>query len=193
MKPSKHEFVIPFVGLKLGKHEFDFQINDSFFQNLEYSPIHQGSLSVRLELEKKETMMIANFTASGIVSTNCDRCDTPMDSTIDGELEIIYKFGSEDSGDENLIVLYPEEFEIDVKDQIYQMIVLALPSRKIHNPGECDEEMWKLMQKYVVNSEAIEEEEDEEDDEDEENKRLGIEEFNINDPRWSKLKNKNLE
>lgn len=193
MKPSKHEFVIPFVGLKLGKHQFSFQINDAFFEHLDYSPIHRGDLEVELELEKKEMMLVANFTTKGMVSTNCDRCDTSMDIEIEGALEIVYKFGSEDSGDENLIVLFPEEYQIDVQDPIYQMIILALPSRNIHAPGECDEDMWKLIQKYTVNSATSDEEEDEDDDDDEENSRLGIDEFNINDPRWAKLKNKNLE
>jgi uncharacterized metal-binding protein YceD (DUF177 family) len=188
MKPSKREFVIPFLGLKLGKHKFDYVIKDTFFEQLDYSPIHQGDLRVELELEKKETMMVANFKAKGNVSTNCDRCDTPMNLMIDGELELIYKFGDEESEDENLIVLFPEEYEIDIKDPIYQMIILALPQRKIHAAGECDEEMWELIQRYTVNTDFSDDEDEDDDEEDDENERLGIDEFDINDPRWSKLK-----
>lgn len=189
MKPSKREYIIPFVGLKLGKHEFSFQVEDTFFEQLDYSPISSGKLEVELVLEKKETMFIANFTTEGIVTTTCDRCDTPLELPINGELEIIYKFGDEDSGDENLIVLFPEDYEIDVTDPIYQMIILALPPRKLHAVGECDEEMWKLIQKYTVNSDVSDEDEFDEDDEEEDN--LGFEDFNPNDPRWSMFKNEN--
>jgi hypothetical protein len=35
MKVS-NEFLIPFIGLKLGKHQFDYQIDKSFFDRFEY-------------------------------------------------------------------------------------------------------------------------------------------------------------
>ena len=35
MKPLK-EFIIPFVGLKLGKHHFDYHIGETFFEYFEY-------------------------------------------------------------------------------------------------------------------------------------------------------------
>lgn len=186
MKASRRDFVIPFVGLKLGKHEFTFQINDSFFEELEYSPISKGDLKVELVLEKKEVMMLADFQVNGNITTNCDRCNTPVELPISGEMDIIYKFGEEDSGDENLIVIFPEEFEIDVHEIIYEMIVLALPIRILHEPGECDEEMWELVRKYTVNS-SLDDTEEEEDDEEEDN--LGFEDFDPNDPRWTINKN----
>ena len=30
------EYLIPFVGLKEGKHQFDYQIDDSFFEHFEF-------------------------------------------------------------------------------------------------------------------------------------------------------------
>jgi len=188
MKTSKSEFVIPFVGLKTGKHEFNYKINNTFFEELEYSPVTDSELDVHLELEKKETMLIANFTVEGTVTTNCDRCDAPMELFIRGDLRIIYKFGHEESDDENLIVLHPESYEIDVTDPIYQMVILSLPPRKIHEPGECDEEMWKLIRKYSVNSD---EEDDDDDWEEDEEDNLGFEDFDPKDPKWSILNNKN--
>ena len=35
MKPLK-EFTIPFVGLKVGKHHFDYEIDKTFFEHFEY-------------------------------------------------------------------------------------------------------------------------------------------------------------
>ena len=35
MKPLK-EFIIPFVGLKLGKHHFDYHIGETFFEYFEF-------------------------------------------------------------------------------------------------------------------------------------------------------------
>lgn len=51
---SNKEFVIPFVGLKLGFHEFKFDIDNAFFEGIDYSLVQKGNLCVKLTLEKKE-------------------------------------------------------------------------------------------------------------------------------------------
>ncbi len=168
-KRMKNEFNIPFVGLKVGKHYFEYEINTSFFESMEYSIIHEGSLKATLELEKKETMLIALFAVNGSVSTTCDRCDTPMNLDVQGEYRLIYKFGTEDEEDENLVVLHPDSYQIDVTFPIYELITSLLPLRATHKPGECDEEMWELIQKHTINAHVEEEELDDEDwEEDEE-------------------------
>ena len=168
-KRMNNEFNIPFVGLKVGKHYFEYEINTSFFESMEYSIIHEGSLKATLELEKKETMLIALFAVNGSVSTTCDRCDTPMNLDVQGEYRLIYKFGTEDEEDENLVVLHPDSYQINVAFPIYELITSLLPLRATHKPGECDEEMWELIQKHTINANVEEEELDDEDwDEDEE-------------------------
>ena len=52
-KRMKDEFNIPFVGLKVGKHYFEYEINTSFFESMEYSIIHAGALEATLEFEKR--------------------------------------------------------------------------------------------------------------------------------------------
>lgn len=166
MKSEYTEFLIPFVGLKLGKHTFEFEIGDTFFEGFEYSIVQKGKLTAFLDLEKKETMLLAHFRAEGVVITECDRCTSDMEMEIQGEFTWIYKFGTEESEDENLIVLHPDEYQIDVKDPIYELITVSLPTRKIHPLGECDEEMWGMVQKHLVNINDEEEEDDFEDDDD---------------------------
>lgn len=189
MKSTDQNFIIPFVGLKIGTYEFEYKIDESFFALMEYSIIHSGELDVTLEFEKKETMMLANFHAAGKVTTNCDRCDTPLELEVSGEFKLIYKFGTEESEDESLVVLHPDDFELDIRDAIYELITVCLPPRVVHEPGECDEEMMGLLQKYTVNMD--DEDEDDEDWDDEEEDIPGIDDFDPKDPRWSSLKNLN--
>lgn len=164
-----NEFLIPFVGLKIGKHLFDFEVGNSFFESMEYSIIEQGNVKVTLELDKKETMMIALFHAEGTINTLCDRCNTPMDFEIDGGYKLIYKFGLEEEEDEMLVVLHPDSYQIDITNPIYELITTQLPLRVLHDEGECDEEMWELIQQHIVNPEDEEDLDDEDcDDEDEE-------------------------
>ena len=163
-------FKIPFVGLKPGLHEFEFDVDDSFFETLSYSLIEKGKLKVWLDLEKKETMLLASFQVDGTVEMVCSRCNDAMDAEVEGELDLIYKFGLESIDDENLIVISPDSFEIDVRQPIYELITVSLPQRPIHEEGKCDEEKVKLIEKF-------QDKEKKENDE--------------NDPRWSALKNLN--
>lgn len=162
---SKREYIIPFIGLKIGFHEFEFEIRDAFFENRDYSIIHSGTVNVKLILEKKETMLIAEFEIDGVVSTNCDRCNDPVDVPVKGQFRLVFKFGTQESDDETLIVMHPDTYEIDVRENIYELITVSLPSRCVHKPGECNQEMLELLSKYTVN--ATEEEEGDEDWEDE--------------------------
>ena len=198
MSDSDQIYNLPFLGLKVGKHVYEFEVNDSFFEGISYSMVHKGQLQVRLELEKKETMLFASFEVIGIVSVDCDRCNTPMDLSIEGSLKLIYKFGLEEENDDSLVVLHPDEYQINVKEPIYELISLSLPSRKVHPSGECDEEMWALIQKYTVNPEDEDEEylddeylEDEDFDEEDEEDQEEDGDDTPDDPRWSILKNLN--
>ena len=47
------EFTIPFVGLKEGKHQFEFTIDRTFFAHFEYDDFSQASLQGQLTLDKK--------------------------------------------------------------------------------------------------------------------------------------------
>ena len=51
---SKNEFVIPFEGLKIGKYLYEYQVDTSFFEELDYSIIQGGDIKVNFNLEKKE-------------------------------------------------------------------------------------------------------------------------------------------
>lgn len=178
MKSNK-EYIIPFVGLNLGIHKFEYDITDAFFDGIEYSIIHKGNLRVELQLEKRETMLVGNYKVNGTVETNCNRCNDPIETKIKGDYRLVYKFGTEPSDDETLIIIYPEEFEIDVKDAIFELITVSLPLRSVHKKGECNEEMIEILSEYILTKEKIVEESDQKDSEDGNNEDI--------DPRWEAL------
>jgi uncharacterized protein len=204
VKNSSSAFVIHFVGLKTGVHLYEFDVDNSFFEDLEYSLIEGADVHAQLSLEKKETMMIAVFTLTGTVHANCDRCNDPLELPINGTYRVVYKFGDEPSDDENLIVLDPEAFELDVAPQLYEFMCVSLPTRILHAPGECNEEMMALYDTYIVNPGDPEEDDDDDwdedddydgdwDDEEEDGPEDGDEPDDDKpiDPRWSALKNLN--
>ena len=174
----ENEYIIPFVGLKIGKHTFDFEITDTFFESFDYSIIHKGKVKVTMVLEKKETMLIGDYSIEGVVSVDCDRCNDTTDVEINGEYQLIYKFGTEPTNDESLIIVYPEEYEINVRENIFELITVSLPYRNIHPKGECNEELISILDEYILVNDDDDSKEDEIDSTEEE----------YIDPRWQALK-----
>ena len=192
VKQDDKQFIIPFVGFKRGKHEFTFDITDTFFETFEYSIIQKGDVHVNFVLDKKDTMMVGEFQLKGRVKTACDRCNDSIEAPIEGEFKLVYKFATEDEEDESIVVIFPEEFELKIKNSLLEFMNVLLPSRSIHAEGECNEEMLNYLDEYIVN--PLDEGEDDEeyddvdfddfDDEDEEQPNDGP-----IDPRWEALRN----
>lgn len=176
MNPLK-QYIIPFVGLKIGKHQYDYAIDNTFFDHFEYSLVKNGNLRVSLELDKQETLLQLTFAIEGTLDLTCDRCLAPYPFAVNTTERQIYKFTAEDLGEEEVIALSKSDFEIDVAPLIYEFITLASP---LINVFPCDEEGEKYCDKEML----------------EKIKALSIEEKEEStetDPRWEALKkiNKN--
>tara|TARA_B100000963_G_scaffold352700_1_gene366290 strand:- start:532 stop:1032 length:501 start_codon:yes stop_codon:yes gene_type:complete len=139
---------IAFVGLKQGSHHFRFEIGKSFFEEFPYSLVEEGDLIADLVLDKKETIMIANFSVKGHVRLSCSRCNDPAKIQVKDTVINYYKFGTEIEEDDNLFVLSPDEYKINVAQQLYELIIISLPASPTHEKGDCNEEMMELIKKY---------------------------------------------
>jgi uncharacterized metal-binding protein YceD (DUF177 family) len=170
-----NEFLIPYAGLKLGKHPFTFEINKAFFENFEFDDFESCNIEVSLVFEKKSTFLELTFKHKGTVNVPCDVTNEPFDLPIRGELKLVVKFGDEfNNENEELLILPHGEYQIDVSQYIYEMIVLSVPSKRIH-PGVKDGTMQSdVLQKLESLSSNI---------------NTQIKESDENtDPRWDSLK-----
>ncbi len=156
MKPLKL-FLLPFTGLKIGKHQFEYQIDDAFFNAFEYSLAKKGNCKVVLDLEKQETMLILDFTIEGKVFLNCDKCLGNYPQAINAKDRLIAKFAHEDltNSTDEVVVLNKNESEIDVSAFIYEIISLAVPCVSVcENPGKlntCDIEILNKIEVLSAN------------------------------------------
>lgn len=166
-------FVIQFSGLSLDKHQFDYQIDDRFFENIEYSEIKKGDVQVKLILDKHESMLVLDFDIQGEVEVLCDRCADYFMQPIQGHERLIVKFSEVPKEEtEDLITLHPSENKINISKYIYEYICLLLPYRLVHPEDEngnsqCDPEMVRRLSELSPHP--------------------------VTDPRWDSLKNLNLE
>lgn len=171
MNPLK-QFSLPFTGLKLGTHQFDYELGDRFFNAFEYSLIKSGDLKVDLELEKQETILILKFKVMGTVNLDCDKCLSEFAYPVNLYERQIVKFAEDEleSDDEEIITLSRKDSEIDISGPLYEMINVAVPYIKNCEQAskDCDQEMIDRLEQLSIAKQAEENEQ-------------------TSDPRWEAL------
>lgn len=173
MKVSK-EYLIPFIGLKLGKHQFDYQIDKTFFDRFEYDEFEKCDVKVDVVLEKKTTMLELHFKHNGTVNVPCDLTGEPFDLPVKGKIRLVVQFGDVfNDENEELLILPHGEHQIDIAQYIYEMIVLSIPFKRVH-PGVKD---GSLKSKTIENQNHQKVKDKKEEKKEHET-----------DPRWDKLK-----
>lgn len=174
MKPLK-EFTIQFVGLKIGEHYFDYEISNKFFESFEYDEFNDVNIKADVKLTKKTTLLELDFSIDGFVNVNCDLTNEPYNQPIENEFSLVVKFGEEFNDENDEILVIPHgEYQVNVAQYIYELIVLSVPSKRIHpgvNDGTLESDILKKLDEL---SPKIKEEKTEEEE---------------IDPRWNKLKN----
>ena len=129
------EYEVSSFGLKEGSHNFEYEIEKQFFEAFDYNEFLDADIAIGLNLVKKSTLLELHFTAKGTVKVACDLTNEPFDQPINGDLDIVVKFGDEFNDDNDEIIIIPHgSHQMNVAQYIYEMIVLATPNKKIH-PG----------------------------------------------------------
>lgn len=173
MKPLK-EFTIPFIGLKLGTHHYNYIIEKSFFEFFEYEDFNDAHVNVDVSLIKNTTLLELNFKISGSVNINCDLTNEPFNQTIENNFDLVVNFGDE-YNDENIdILILPHgAYEINIQQYIYELIVLAVPIKRVHPGVEDGSLSSEILEKLKELSPKLDNE---------------IKEDKDIDPRWNTLK-----
>ena len=169
--------------LSEGKHEFNYQIDNKFFQllNDDTADVKKGNLNVVVFLKKTSTTFELNFDIQGQTFVPCDRCLDEMVMEVNTKNRLVVKFGKEYSEESDEIVIIPEEDgEINIAWFLYEFIVLSLPMKKVHPTGECNKTMASKLKKHKATSD---DEEDDDSDIDEEE-----DDSSFSDSRWDALK-----
>lgn len=169
----KHkEFTIPFSGLKQGKHQFEYEIGNEFFESFGYGEFNDAKISLHVTLNRMSTMLEMELTAEGTVNVDCDIVNEPYDQPITAHLELVVNFGDEYNDEDDEILVIPHgEHVVNIAQYIYEMLVLAVPLKRVH-PGVLD---------GTIHSEALKRLEELQPKEAKDNK-------GDTDPRWDALK-----
>ena len=160
---------IEFAGLKVGKHQFNFELNKEFFENFSFFDFNNIDLSVDVDLTKKSTLLELNFHVRGSVNVNCDMTNEPFDMPFNKEDFLVVKFGQEYNDEDNEILVLPYgEHKIILDQYLYELVILSLPRKRVHpgvEDGTLESEIIKILDELKPSGLALE-----------------------SDPRWEKLK-----
>jgi len=120
-------------------------------------------------------MLELRFLANGTINVNCDVTNEPFDLPIENEFFLVVKFGEEYNNENEEILIIPYgEYEINVQQYIYELIVLGVPSKRVHpgvEDGTLESDILEKLDELSPKEKTI---------------KTNNEEI---DPRWDKLKN----
>ena len=172
------EYTIPFSGLKIGEHRFDFEIKKPFFEHFEYEEFNDVSVALDVVLDKKSNWLEFTLDYQGSVNVACDVTNEPYDQPISGQYMFVVRFGDTYDDDyEDLLIIPHGSFEVNIQQFVYESIVLAVPLRRVHpgiEDGTLDSEILDKLEELRPNFSEDELDETSEDDK--------------TDPRWDSLK-----
>ncbi|MXV37563.1 DUF177 domain-containing protein [Flavobacteriaceae bacterium Ap0902] len=168
---------VSFFGLKDGKHTFEFEISQEFFDLFTFDQeFDKPYIQLVLELDKKPSFLELNFKMNGDVELSCDISNRLYRQPIEGKMPLVIKFGREfDDTDDEVWILPDGANSFNIAQLIYELVLLNIPSKHYHPDlsSEEAEEALNLLDEYAPKADADKQEKESEES---------------NDPRWDSLK-----
>ena len=170
-----HQYDIAFVGLKEGKHQFVFEIDQKFFNLFETEQeFTEPRLVAEVLMDKYSSFLEFFLQIEGSVQLQCDISGRFYREPVEAELSVLVKFGQEyDDSNEEVITIPHQSHAFNIAQLIYESVMLSIPMKKVA-PDLTDEERALVEKFHGEPAESAPEEEI--------------------DPRWEalkKLKDKN--
>ncbi len=178
MKALK-SYDIKFSGLKNGKHQYRFHIDQDFFKLFDNDEFDQCDIDIVVDFNKNDQLLEFSIHNKGSVKVPCDISGEEYNQAIKGKLDFIVKFGDAYNDDRDDLIIIPYNAHLfNIAQQIYESVILSLPNKRIH-PDIASGKKIADNAKYIVNY----------GDESETLSKIETKEENQTiDPRWAALK-----
>jgi uncharacterized metal-binding protein YceD (DUF177 family) len=134
----------------------DYELDDTYFSALSDAEIKGGSLHVSGSIRKTVGFFELLFDISGTVRIPCDRCLDDMNQPIETQLRLVAKLVSSDmiaegkrtTDDDDIVTVDESEGILDLSWFIYETIALAVPIQHVHQPGDCNDAMMRVLDEH---------------------------------------------
>ncbi|MFI3321967.1 MAG: DUF177 domain-containing protein [Rikenellaceae bacterium] len=172
---ERGKYSIAFQGLSIGVHQFEFECDSEFLNRHSEGMYPKGDCKIEIELEKGANLITINYSITGEVEVECDRCLDRFMMDVDYDGSIFIKFSQEidepafdgnPDGESDILWMNPADNYIDLAQYIYESIILALPARRVHGEDEngvslCDPSM---LERFSVAPDDFDQMEDSDED-----------------------------
>ena len=159
---KKRAFEIPFVGLKPGVHEFNFELDNKFFAEKGAQDFSNPKAAVTMKLEKNTGFMILHFEVGGAADVTCDRCGNPLHLNLWDEFNMLVKMVenpeemNEQEEDPDVFYISRNESHLSVENWLYEFVMLSIPMQKMCSPEEmggpaCNKEVLQKLKEMEAN------------------------------------------
>ncbi|MBR3472299.1 MAG: DUF177 domain-containing protein [Prevotella sp.] len=166
---SLESFKVDLKGLSATETVREYSLDDSYFEAIDAPEVKSGSLHVSVTIRKSTGFFELLFHTEGVVRIPCNLCLDDMDQPIETDNRLMAKFGTQESEDDEVVIVDENEGMLDLSWLIYEFVALAIPIRHVHAPGKCNPAMLKALEEHSSD-------------------RSSDEESNqVTDPRWEAL------
>ncbi len=155
---NRHEYEIAFVGLKPGKHEYVYEIDDKFFADYQPQDFTNAKVTVKMILDKQPSFLMLKFEIGGTVTLVCDLCGNTLENSLWDDFEVLVKMTDNpvemNASEEDPDVYYISRTEshINVAGWIYEFINLSIPLQRTcgenaDSSSKCNQEALDMLRK----------------------------------------------
>ena len=145
---SLEQFKIDLKALTEDVTPLEWELGNHFFQQLEGAQLQKGSVHVSGTIRKSVGFYELQLHCEGTVEVPCDRCLDIMSQPIEADLHLIVKLGAEYAEDDEVITVEEAHPVLDTAWFIYESIALAVPIQHVHQPGDCNDAMMRVLAEH---------------------------------------------
>ncbi|MEM7039279.1 MAG: DUF177 domain-containing protein [Bacteroidota bacterium] len=174
----ERQYALELPKLRHGDNVDHFDIDSSFFEAFEFSPVNEGEVAVDVTITKLETHLDAKFEFNGHIVLNCDRCMEPYPHVLNSTRRVIFAYDEDLEFDtEEVILIEHNHSMLYLSKDLYDFVLLEIPIRKVPHPSVhiCPPNVLEILGLNPDGTEKVVEAEEEDDE--------------PVDPRWAALKN----
>lgn len=154
---GKRPYTISFGGLPVGLHEFEFDVDGTFFTQFAHPEISKADLQVKALLTKQNNLLQLHVDIDGSVDLDCDRCMKTFPYPVSASEDLVIKHGEPAESNDEILVIPEGQEEFDVAQYLYEYVSLAIPARRV--PCEldadafaCDKQMLSKLESLKTNA-----------------------------------------
>ncbi|QNF35022.1 DUF177 domain-containing protein [Adhaeribacter swui] len=127
------EFDIQIATLSNKVHEYDFVLDNAFFELFDQNLLNGGLLRAHVILDKTDLLLQFEFKITGHVNVTCDRSLDEFDYPINIDELLLVRYGAvETELDDNVLQILPGTQSINIAQHLFDYVGLAIPIKKLH-------------------------------------------------------------